>query len=146
MMEEASTRAVVEAFLNQSFNNVELNEFGAFMVWLPDNPVRCEIRRLDSGEVIVIVESPVLMDVPPPPREIYELICLIQRDLPFGALVVIGNPAGEIHIAVQSKLVAEQLTQASLHAAVRLVQSTAISEIERFQSLSPPIGGARVNS
>lgn len=145
-MDEAAVQVDVRSFLEQSFDEVSMSEFGGLMIWLPDNPAKCEIQVLEGGTVIVKIESPVLMDVPPPPQEMFELICLLQREIEFGSLVVISNSVGEMHLAVQAKLLAGQLTQDMLSTAVRLVHKAALNEISRFQSLTPPVGGATAYS
>ena len=45
-MDEAAVQVDVRSFLEQSFDEVSMSEFGGLMIWLPDNPAKCEIHAV----------------------------------------------------------------------------------------------------
>jgi hypothetical protein len=140
-MDEDSLRSALKSMLEASFPNVSTNEFGSVVVSFPDNPVGCKVSRLPDGSLVVNLESPILLDVPSPQSEVYELICLLQKGIPFGSLIVVGGSSGDIHMLIRGQLLADGLAASHLTRAVALVHGAAVAEIGRFRELAPPIGG-----
>src|SRR4051812_27639027 len=107
-------REMLQASLSAAFPNVSVNEFGSVMTSFPDNPVACKVATLPDGALVVNLESPVLLDIPSPKPEVYELICLLEQGIQFGWLSVIGSSSGDIHIFARAQLFADGLTASSL--------------------------------
>jgi hypothetical protein len=80
-MHEDELRHAVRAALDGVFPNVSFNEFGTVMVSLAENPVGCKTVRLADGSLAVNLEAPVLLDVPPPSANFYELSVHCRRTL-----------------------------------------------------------------
>lgn len=141
MNDEDELRTTLQAMLGSSFSNVSVNDFGSVMISLPDNPVACKVNRLRDGSLVVNIESPVLLDVPSPRPDVYELICLLTHQIPFGSLSVIGGSTGDIHIFVRGQLFANGFSNSHLTRAVSLTRDAAIAQIQALRQLAPPIGG-----
>jgi hypothetical protein len=78
---ESGLRSTLRELLEATFPSVSVTDSGAFMVSLRANPVGCKIRTLTDGGAAIEIESPVLLDLPPPTAELFQLICLRQREM-----------------------------------------------------------------
>jgi hypothetical protein len=137
----AELQVAVTALLEASFASVSRTAEGRILVAFPDNPVHCHIGELPDGTFVVDLESPVFLDVPQPEPDVYELICLLQRDIAFGSLAVVRSARGGIHLIIRAQLLTDGMTSGQLARAVRVVQREAMAEIRRFRQLAPPLGG-----
>ncbi|GAA2863852.1 hypothetical protein Acy02nite_72330 [Actinoplanes cyaneus] len=140
-MDEDELRRTVRKSLDEAFTGVSLTESGTIMVPMPDNPIGCKTARLADGSLTVNLEAPVLFDVPAPSAVLYELICVLSNNLGYGSFVVIGGPNGDIHIFLRAQVPPEAAHGPAMPRAVRLLHAAALHEIQRFRSLTPPIGG-----
>jgi hypothetical protein len=137
----ADLQVAVTALLEASFTSVSGTAEGGILVAFPDNPVHCYIGELPDGTLVVDLESPVFLDIPEPEPDVYQLICLLQRDIAFGSLAVVSNARGGVHLILRAQLLPDGVTSAQLARAVRVVQREALAEIHRFRQLAPPLGG-----
>lgn len=133
-------REHVLATLRGAYPEVGIDEWGSVVVMFRDFPVHCKFSRASDGEPVVLVQAPVLLDVPAPPGELYELVCLIQSRIGFGSLSVIGSTTGDIHVMLNAHLL--DTSVASAQRAVRLVHDEARAQAQALLALTPPIGGA----
>ena len=140
-MNEDELRRAIKASLDEAFANVALNEFGTIMVPMPGNPIGCKTARLADDSLVVNIEAPILFDVPTPPSSLYELICLLTADISFGSFLVIGGANKDIHIFLRAQLPPEAAQGPAIRRAVGLLHAASIREIQRFRSITPPIGG-----
>ncbi len=138
---EDELRTTVHGMLAGVFPDVWVNDYGSIMVQLPRNPVKCVAAKLPEGSLVVNLESPVLLDVPKPQPDVFQLLCLLQSSVPFGSIVTVSSSAGDVHLAIRGQLLADGLTTEALTKAVTLVHAAALDEIDRFRRISPPLGG-----
>lgn len=147
-MVDTNTLAVerIKTMVSERFPDVSVNEAGNVLVSLPENPVICKLRMTADGSAVVLLEAPVLLDVPSPRPSVLRYVLSRAGDLGFGHLVALFSelgpePMGEAHILLRAHLFAETLTPALLAKAIRLVHGAALREIDFFRQLSPPVGG-----
>lgn len=133
-----AARAWVLNTLGVPYAQATLNDFGSVIVHLPETLVVCKFRETSGGDVVVVVDSPVLLEVPAT-AELYELLAISDVSFPFGSFSVgAGDSDATLTIGFSAKMFVDDLPPEHLLRAVVAISSEAVHQTRYLQ---PVVGG-----
>lgn len=134
-VDEARAR-VLEA-LTPYFPQAGLNDYGSIIIQLPDTLVVCKFREAATGDAVVTIEAPVLLEIPAKP-DLYELLAVSAVSFPLGTFSVgAGETRETLTLAFSAKWFVDGVPPDHFVRAVNTVHAEAVNQMKMLK----PMGG-----